>query len=430
MNKIRLSKSSIGEFEKKAVLAVLEKEYLGMGEEVKLFEDEIKVYLQTDKDVVCVNTGTSALHLALSALGVGVGDEVLVPSLTYVASFQAISATGATPVACEVNADTVFLDIDDARKKITKNTKAIMPVHYASSSKGMNDVYALAKEFGLRVIEDAAQAFGSMRDGSLVGNDGDVICFSFDGIKNITSAEGGAILSIDKELIRKMQDARLLGVEKDTEKRYSGQRSWDFDVKEQGFRYHMSNVMAAIGRVQLIRLEEFGAKRKQIASNYINGLTNISKVKFLDFNFDENSSIAGFYGCNGASFAQLFVLIQNVSFAVGSDGKAGVSEESEYFEPNWYTAENEDLYMMTGNPIYLYSNASKQVWDERVGRTIAPNWLNLHEREYWKKYLPKGAATQYSTNVGVNRRGKLYGKPLRLGAEGAKREDNRQKLKL
>jgi len=287
MNKIRLSKSSIGEFEKKAVLAVLEKEYLGMGEEVKLFEDEIKVYLQTDKDVVCVNTGTSALHLALSALGVGVGDEVLVPSLTYVASFQAISATGATPVACEVNADTVFLDIDDARKKITKNTKAIMPVHYASSSKGMNDVYALAKEFGLRVIEDAAQAFGSMRDGSLVGNDGDVICFSFDGIKNITSAEGGAILSIDKELIRKMQDARLLGVEKDTEKRYSGQRSWDFDVKEQGFRYHMSNVMAAIGRVQLIRLEEFGAKRKQIASNYINGLTNISKVKFLDFNFDE-----------------------------------------------------------------------------------------------------------------------------------------------
>ena len=285
--KIRLSKSSLSQAEKDAVVQVLDKEYLGMGDEVQLFEEKIKNYLKTSMDVVCVNTGTSALHLALSALGVKEGDEVLVPSLTYVASYQAISATGAKPISCEVNPNTLFLDIDDARAKITNNTKVIVPVHYASSSKGMDEVYKLAQEFELRVAEDAAQAFGSKRDEKLVGRQGDIICFSFDGIKNITSGEGGAILSSDKNFIQKVQDARLLGVEKDTQMRYKSQRSWDFDVKEQGFRYHMSNIMAAIGIVQLDRLENFKIKRQNIAKTYCKTLNSIEQIELLNFDFDE-----------------------------------------------------------------------------------------------------------------------------------------------
>ncbi len=285
--KIRLSKSSISQAEKEAVFKVLDKEYLGMGEEVKLFEQKIKEYLQTSMNVVCVSTGTSALHLALSALGLQAGDEVLVPSLTYVASYQAISATGAKPISCEINPKTLFIDAQDARAKITQNTKAIMPVHYASCSKGMEEVYKLAQEFNLRVVEDAAQAFGSKRDGKLVGVEGDIICFSFDGIKNITSGEGGAILSNNQEFTLKVQDGRLLGVEKDTEKRYSSQRSWDFDVKEQGFRYHMSNIMAAIGIVQMDRIEEFKTKRQKIAKIYCEALSDVAQVKLLDFNFND-----------------------------------------------------------------------------------------------------------------------------------------------
>ena len=123
--------------EKIAVLSILDKEFLGMGAEVMLFEGKIKNFLQTEKEVICVNTGTSALHLSLSVLGLKSGDEVLVPSLTYVASYQSISATGAKPVSCEINPDTLFINVNDARSKITKNTKVIMPVHYASSSKGM-----------------------------------------------------------------------------------------------------------------------------------------------------------------------------------------------------------------------------------------------------------------------------------------------------
>lgn len=285
--RIRLSKSSISEAEKLAVLNILDAEYLGMGDEVKLFEKEIKAYLQTKKEVVCVNTGTSALHLALSALGIAQGDEVLVPSLTYVASFQAISAVGATPIACEINSETLFMDADDACKRITKKTKVIMPVHYGSNSKGIEKIYALAKKYNLRVVEDAAQAFGSFRNGIPVGVEGDIICYSFDGIKNITSAEGGAILSNDKTFLQKVQDGRLLGVENDTNKRYTGQRSWDFDVKEQGFRYHMSNIFAAIGRVQLSRLESFRTKRQAIAKHYTRQLCHVEEIEFLDYNFNE-----------------------------------------------------------------------------------------------------------------------------------------------
>ena len=284
---VRLSKCSISPAEINAVTQVLESEFLGMGSKVLEFEQNIKRYLDTDMGVVCVNTGTSALQLALSALNIQEGDEVLVPSLTYVATFQAISSMGAIPIACEVSPDTLFIDIDDAETRVTPRTRVIMPVHYASASKGMLDVYSFAKKHQLRVIEDAAQAFGCYRDGSKVGVLGDIVCFSFDGIKNITSGEGGAVLTSDRRLLEKMQDGRLLGVIKDTEKRVSNQRSWDFDVVSQGFRFHMSNINAAIGIEQLKRIEFFKEKRQLIVQRYIKILSPINEVKFLNLNYKE-----------------------------------------------------------------------------------------------------------------------------------------------
>jgi dTDP-4-amino-4,6-dideoxygalactose transaminase len=285
MKKIRLSKSSISAKEKVAVKEVLNKEFLGIGEEVQKFEQEIKSFISTEKEVVCVNTGTAALHISLAALNMKKNDEVLVPSITYVATYQAISATGALPVSCDVKEDTLFMDLDDAEKKITKRTKVILPVHYASDSQYMGEVYDFAKKYNLRVIEDAAHSFGCIRNEKFIGVEGDVICFSFDGIKNITSGEGGAVLSSDKNLIQKIKDMRLLGVEKDTEKRYRGERSWEFDVIHQGFRYHMSNIMAAIGRVQLQRINEFKQKRQKIAKNYISRL-EIDEIEFLKLDYD------------------------------------------------------------------------------------------------------------------------------------------------
>lgn len=284
---VRLSKCSVGVEEKEAVCRVLDNQYLGMGKEVQFLEAELKAFLGTDLDVICVNTGTAALHLSVLCLDIKAGDEVLVPSITYVASFQAVAATGATPIACDVDPDTGFIDVADAEKRITKKTKAIMPVHYGSNAASMDDVYLLAGKHGLRVIEDAAQALGCYRRGNLVGTKGDILCFSLDGIKNITSGEGGVLVTSDSILAQRVRDARLLGVEKDTEKRYQGARSWVFDVKHQGFRYHMSDLMAAIGRAQLIKINDFAKKRKKLVQIYLDGLKDQELVQPLKMDYSQ-----------------------------------------------------------------------------------------------------------------------------------------------
>lgn len=288
INKVRLSKSSISEYEKKLVADVLDAEYLGMGATTKEFEENVAKFLNLErKSVVSVNTGTSALHISLLALGIGTGDEVLVPSLTYIASFQAISATGATPVACEVNPETLFLDSKDAEKRITNNTKAIMAVHYASNRDGIECVYDLSDKYGLRVIEDAAQSFGSHYKGRLYHQRSDIVCYSFDGIKNITCGEGGAVVSNDIDITDLVRDIRLLGIEKDTEKRFDGARSWDYDVQHQGFRYHMSNINAAIGIAQLTRISQFKERRQLIAQAYVQAFEGSDHVRTMKFNFDD-----------------------------------------------------------------------------------------------------------------------------------------------
>jgi dTDP-4-amino-4,6-dideoxygalactose transaminase len=282
---IQLSKSSLSDLEKSAVMKVLDNEYLGMGVEVQKFEEELASFF--GRPAVCVSTGTAALHLALQAVGIKNGDEVLVQSLTYVASFQAISATGATPIACDVNPETLCLDLRDARKKLTKNTKAIMPVHYSGGVGELKQIYAFADKYGLRVIEDAAHAFGTQYMGTKVGGFGDIACFSFDGIKNITSGEGGCVVSEDKAILERVRNARLLGVEKDTENRYLGKRSWNFDVNSQGWRYHMSDIMASIGIQQLKRFDAFAKKRQSLAKEYDKLLSDNDSIKLLNHNYDE-----------------------------------------------------------------------------------------------------------------------------------------------
>lgn len=279
---IRLSRSIIGEREIAAVQTVLERAFLGMGAEVERFEQELSAYLD-GAPVACVNTGTAALHLALQAIGLGPGDEVLLPTLTYVASFQAVSACGAVPVACDVRERDGLLDLEDAARRVTPRTRAIMPVHYASYPGDLDAVYAFAQARQLRIVEDAAHAFGCLYKGKKLGSFGDVACFSFDGIKNITSGEGGAIVTHDAQVLRRVRDARLLGVEKDTDKRYQGERSWEFEVQAQGWRYHMSDIMAAIGRVQLTRLEgEFGPQRIRLAARYREKLGGCRHVRLFD----------------------------------------------------------------------------------------------------------------------------------------------------
>ena len=282
---IKLSKSCITDSEKIAVQKVLDNEYLGMGAEVKEFEDLLTNFF--GRPTACVASGTAALHLAIQAADISTNNDILVQSNTYVASYQAISAAGANPVSCDIDPSTLCLDYRDAEAKLTSKTKAIMPVHYAGGVGELDKLYEFAESNNLRVIEDAAHAFGSVYQSKRIGSFGDIACFSFDGIKNITSGEGGCVVSNDKDIINSIRDSRLLGVEKDTDKRYSASRSWIFDVKEQGWRYHMSNIMAAIGIEQFKRFEYLSKKRQKIAKNYDNKLKDIKEITTFSHNYDE-----------------------------------------------------------------------------------------------------------------------------------------------
>lgn len=289
---MRLSRSIVGEAEARAVARILEEDgYLGMGAETRRFEEEVAAFLGVRPwQVVSVNSGTAALHLGVFAAlqgaaagrGAGGAPEVLVPSLTFLASFQAILAAGCVPVACDVLRETGTLDLADAERRVTPRTIAVMPVDYASNPWHLDEAYAFARRHGLRVVEDAAHAFGCRHHGRKIGSFGDLVCFSFDGIKNITCGEGGCLVAFDEEAARIAADARLLSVEGDTAKRFSGARSWNPDVRLPGWRFHLSNIMAAIGRTQLARLEsEFIPARRELARRYAERLSALSGVALL-----------------------------------------------------------------------------------------------------------------------------------------------------
>ncbi len=282
---IKVSRGCLGSEELAGVQSAFDYGYFGLASKVSEFEEELKSYLGAPY-TVATNTGTAALHLALDALGIGVGDEVIVPSLTFVASFQAISATGAKPVACDVYPDTLLMDIEDVKRRLTSRTKAIMPIHYAGNPCDMDALCKLKDRHDIRIVEDAAHAFGSTYKENKIGGFGDITCFSFDSIKNMTCGEGGAIVFRDKSLDKLLRNKRLLGMERESQTTSAWkERDWRYDVTQQGFRYHMSNINAAIGIEQLKKVDRFIARRREICLAYDKAFKNISGLKRLVTNY-------------------------------------------------------------------------------------------------------------------------------------------------
>lgn len=282
---IKLSRGSLGEEELEEVRSAFEYGYFGLAAKVDEFENELKLFLGA-QHVIATNTGTSALHLAMDAVEIGAGDEVIVPSLTFVASFQAISATKAIPIPCEIEPDTLLLDLKDVRNKITKKTKAIMPVHYAGNPCNMDSLLEIKKQYGIRIIEDAAHAFASSYKGKMIGSFGDITCFSFDSIKNITCGEGGAIAFNDPSLHSIFRKKRLLGIDRESQTSASWkERNWLYDVTTMGFRYHMSNINAAIGLAQIKKVKSFVARRREICQQYDSAFKGWAGLRFLPINY-------------------------------------------------------------------------------------------------------------------------------------------------
>jgi dTDP-4-amino-4,6-dideoxygalactose transaminase len=287
---IPLSATSFGSDEHDALRRVLESGWVSMGPETVLLEEEFSAYLRV-KHAIAVSSGTAALHLALLGLGVGPGDEVIVPALTFVATANAVVYTGATPVFADITSLHDWnISPRDIEHKVTTRTKAIIAVHYAGFACQMKTILEIANRHGLEVIEDAAHAPGATFNGKKLGTVGSIGCFSFFANKNMTTAEGGLIVTNDDTVAQRMRMLRSHGMTSLTWDRHRG-HGFSYDVVETGYNYRMDELRAALGRVQLRKLEKNNKKRKGLALTMRSVLRDVEGLA-LPFSEDslENSS--------------------------------------------------------------------------------------------------------------------------------------------
>ncbi|MCW3463972.1 DegT/DnrJ/EryC1/StrS family aminotransferase [Chitinophaga nivalis] len=256
--KIPIYQPSLGEQEKKNVMECLDSTWISSkGKFIAEFEREFAHYLQVGHAASVCN-GTVAIHLALVALGIGKGDEVIVPSLTYIASVNAITYTGATPVFVDSLNDCWQIDPADVEKKITANTKAVMAVHLYGHPCDMDAMTAICRKHNIFLIEDCAEALGTQYKGKHVGTFGDVSTFSFFGNKTITTGEGGMVVTNDQTLHDRLVRFKGQGLAK--------HREYWHDII--GYNYRMTNICAAIGLAQLQRVEDILARKRKVAKTY------------------------------------------------------------------------------------------------------------------------------------------------------------------
>lgn len=261
----------VGEEEAQAVAEVVRKGWLTSGQVMKDFEDDIAREVEA-RHVVSVNSATAGLHLALMALGIGRGDKVIVPTLTFAATAEVVYAVGAEIVLADVEPDTLNVSVATLDKAWVDGCKAVIPVHFAGLPCDMHPILAWAKQKNLKVIEDAAHAFGAMYGVSPVGSlDSDATVFSFYATKCITTGEGGAVAVREGSVAREMKMLRLHGISRDVFDRYTNVGSkWEYDVLAPGWKYNLTDVAAAIGRVQIRKAEAMKDQRTRLAYQYYN----------------------------------------------------------------------------------------------------------------------------------------------------------------
>lgn len=271
----------IGKEELNAAMEALNLKWLGMGHYVKTLEDELERYLgvEPDQHVVLLSTGTAAIHAGLTLAGVGPGDEVILPSINFVGGPQMVVAMGASPVFCDIEAETLCLDVQKASRLVTERTKAILPVDYSGHLCRHSALRELASEKGIRVIHDAAHSFGSNEGEKKLGPASDFCVFSFDAIKTLTCIDAGALIVRGKENWERAKAFRLCGMKKESENLYQNKKRGATQVTELGFRYHVPNLHAAIGLEQLKKLPKLIERRQELARNYDQAFGEVKRIQ-------------------------------------------------------------------------------------------------------------------------------------------------------
>lgn len=285
---IPFHKALIEEEDVQAVADAVRSGWLTMGPGVLSFEEAFKARVDTSYGLA-VNSCTAALHLSLDAIGLQAGDEVLVPAMTFAATAEVVCYFGAKPVFIDIQATTQCMDPDLLETALTSKTKAIIPVHYAGQPADMDEIIAFADKHGLKVIEDAAHALPATYKGRDIGSIGDLTAFSFYATKTLVTGEGGMVTTNRQEYADRIKIMRLHGMSKDAWKRNTSQGSWFYEVVAPGFKYNMTDPAAAMGRVQLAKLDRMADMRRKIDRAYRAQL-DCHFIDFLEAKTDRTSA--------------------------------------------------------------------------------------------------------------------------------------------
>ena len=280
--RIPICKPSFGEEEHRALRQTLDSGWVGRGPRTVEFEEQFARFIGVEH-VVALNSATAALHLAMLVAEVE-GQEVLTTSMTFVSTNHAILHGGGRPVFCDVEPDTLNIAPREIEKKITPTTRAILVMHYGGHACDMDPILELAHDHGLWVIEDTAQGCGGLYRDRKLGSIGDIGCFSFQATKNLTTGDGGALATNDGVLAERVRKLRWVGISKPTWERFrpgEAKRDWMYEVEELGFKYEMNDLAAAMGLVQLGKLEQANAERRRLLERYRRAFAEIEGVEVL-----------------------------------------------------------------------------------------------------------------------------------------------------
>ena len=261
------------------------------GPMLRKFESQFSK-LTKSKFSIGVSNGTEALHLSLVALGIGKGDEVIIPDMTFIATSNAVVLTGAKPVLADIDSS-LNISIDSIQKNITKKTKAIIPVHFAGFSCNMKKIIQIAKKNNLKIIEDCAHSIGTYFNKKHVGTFGDTGCFSFYPTKNITTIEGGMIITNSKITAKKLQSLRNHGLSRTLLQRNKKNVPWEYDIQTPGYNFRLDEIRSTLGISQLKRLKLMNRMRKNAANYYSQKLKNIPGIEIPNLSEANNHVYLG-----------------------------------------------------------------------------------------------------------------------------------------
>ncbi len=274
---IPYGRQTIDEDDINAVVDVLKSDYLTTGPKIAEFEQAVASYTGA-KYAVAISNGTSALHAACFAAGIGRGDEVITTPLTFAASANCVLYCGGTPVFADVDPYTYNIDPEDIRKKITDKTKAIIAVHLAGQPCDMDEIHSIAQEHNLIVIEDGAHALGSVYKGKKVGCLSDMTTFSFHPVKPITTGEGGMIMTDNGELYKRLVLFRSHGITRDESMMTRNEGPWFYQQLDLGYNYRITDIQCALGCSQMRKLDKFLKRRRELAERYNNAFIECDNI--------------------------------------------------------------------------------------------------------------------------------------------------------